>query len=220
MFETLVRDAYVSCGSSDGGAVQAAVTALRDRAVSGSLSSGLHHAKASRGAGYCTFNGLALATRRVLDDGAKRVLVIDLDAHCGGGTFQLLGTDERVSALDVAVSSFDRYTGRDGWSLDLISHAVDYLPTLRRRLDQAVDTFDLVIYNAGMDPYQDCATGGLDGITSGVLAEREEMVFGWCRERGLPVSFVLAGGYVSGGFGQADLVDLHRMTIEAAAGIR
>src|ERR1022692_412335 len=54
--------------------------------VSGSLSSGLHHARADRGNGYCTFNGLAVASRVAFELGAERVLILDLDAHCGGGT--------------------------------------------------------------------------------------------------------------------------------------
>src|SRR5262249_43303311 len=46
--------------ASNGGAVAAALCALRD-GIAGSLSSGLHHARRDRGCGYCTFNGLALA---------------------------------------------------------------------------------------------------------------------------------------------------------------
>jgi len=35
--------------------------------VAGSLSSGLHHARADRGNGFCTFNGLVVATRAAFD---------------------------------------------------------------------------------------------------------------------------------------------------------
>ena len=76
--------------ASNGGAVEAALTALKTRENSGSLSSGLHHAGYERGMGFCTFNGLALAAVAARKAGAKRVLVIDLDAHCGGGTHSLL----------------------------------------------------------------------------------------------------------------------------------
>jgi acetoin utilization deacetylase AcuC-like enzyme len=53
-----------------------------------------------------------------------------------------------------------------------------------------------VLYNAGMDPHQDCPVGGLAGIDELLLAQRERMVFEWCRRRDLPVAFVLAGGYI------------------------
>ena len=69
----------------------------------GALASGLHHARRSHGAGFCTFNGLALATIAAIDAGARRVLVLDLDAHCGGGTDELVGRNPKVRILDVAV---------------------------------------------------------------------------------------------------------------------
>jgi len=48
------------------------------------------------------------------------------------------------------------------------------------------------------------------------LREREEMVFTWARELNCPVSFTLAGGYSGGRLSREELVDLHRMTIQAA----
>lgn len=208
---------FAMVAASTGGAVAAAIRAL-EAGTAGSLSSGLHHARRSGGDGYCTFNGLALAARAALDAGAGRVLVIDLDAHCGGGTADILRDEPRVAQLDVAVSAFDAYAEPDGWTLDVVADPDAYLPTLQRRLG-ALDpaAFGLVLYNAGMDPFERCHVGGLDGITRDVLAEREATVFAWCRAAALPVAFVLAGGYTNGGFVRDELVGLHRLTIEAAA---
>ena len=206
----------MTCAST-GGTVAAALRAL-ETGTAGSLSSGLHHAKRSRGDGFCTFNGLALAAHAALDAGAGGVLIIDLDAHCGGGTAELLADDPRIAQLDLAVDAFDLYPEHGRFTLDTILDASAYLPTLRRRLD-ALDpaAFDLVLYNAGMDPFEGCHIGGRRGMTREILAEREDTVFAWCRDIGLPVAFVLAGGYAGGGFTQDDLVDLHRLTLEAAA---
>jgi acetoin utilization deacetylase AcuC-like enzyme len=57
--------------ASNGGVVAAALSALSS-GVAGSLSSGLHHARADRGAGFCTFNGLVIAARQALSGGAER----------------------------------------------------------------------------------------------------------------------------------------------------
>jgi acetoin utilization deacetylase AcuC-like enzyme len=206
--------------ASNGGAVAAALDALRSSGVAGSLSSGLHHAKRDCGDGFCTFNGLALAARAAQSAGAARLLIIDLDAHCGGGTHELLADDPAIEQLDVAVDGFDFYsTARADWTLDLVDEADDYLPTVRRRLDErsaSTAGISLVLYNAGMDPFGGSAVGGLPGITAEILAERERLVFDWCRSHSLPVAFVLAGGYASGQGAQAELVELHRLTIEAA----
>lgn len=205
--------------ASNGGAVRAALDALGGGQIVGSLSSGLHHARRSRGNGFCTFNGLALGALAAIGAGASKVLIIDLDAHCGGGTFDILRDQPAVHQLDIAVSPFDRYAGNDRMRLDVVNDAEAYLPTLRDRLAGHVDiAYDLVLYNAGMDPYEGCDVGGLVGMTRELLAEREWTVFDWCRSRNLPTAFVLAGGYTGPRVTQADLVDLHRLTIGAAAG--
>ena len=202
--------------ASNGGAVAAARAALVSGRA-GALASGLHHARRSHGAGFCTFNGLALAALAALDAGAKRVLVLDLDAHCGGGTDELLGRHPNVRILDIAVDAFDRYEPAPENTLDLVSDPGQYLPMLRRRLDALADeSFGLVLYNAGMDPHQHCQVGGLAGIDEFVLAQRERMVFEWCTRRNLPVAFVLAGGYIGPKLGQEQLVALHRLTLSAA----
>ena len=210
--------------ASTGGAVAAALTALKE-GVSGSLSSGLHHSRYARGEGFCTFNGLALAAVKALEAGAGGVLILDLDAHCGGGTQSLIGDNPAVWHTDVSVSGFDGYVPEERQTLDLVRDADDYLPTIRRRLAELADTappFGLCLYNAGMDPYGpdgEQGSGRLPDISAARLAEREEMVFEWCRAQSLPVAFVLAGGYLERFLDRAGLVGLHRLTLEAAARI-
>jgi hypothetical protein len=50
-----------------------------------------------------------------------------------------------------------------------------------------------------------------------IITLREEMVFQWCRERGIPIAYAMAGGYTGGKMSRARLVDLHRLTINCAA---
>ena len=200
--------------ASNGGAVDATLAAFNNGGVAGSLSSGLHHAKRDHGDGFCTFNGLALAAKRILDLGGD-VLIVDLDAHCGGGTWDILKDEKRVSILDIAVSAYDVYTpDRKGVSLDLVT-ASTYLGTLENRLKKAPTT-DMIIYNAGMDPFGGSSIGGSPGVDRYLLHDREEMVFAFAEERTTSISFVIAGGYVGNGLLPDDLVDLHRLTIKAA----
>lgn len=204
--------------ASNGGTVAAALRALQD-GCAGSLSSGLHHARRERGCGYCTFNGLVLAAQAALVAGAKDVLILDLDAHCGGGTQALIAEDPHIWHVDVSVDAFDRYEPGGRTTLDIVASAADYLPTIAQRLREVqVQRFGLCIYNAGMDPHEDCPDGALSGIRDEHLREREELVFAWCQERGLPVAFVIAGGYVRPpGMDETRLVELHRLTLAAAA---
>jgi acetoin utilization deacetylase AcuC-like enzyme len=203
--------------ASNGGTVAAALDALEHK-VAGSLSSGLHHARREHGAGFCTFNGLVIAAREVLAAGAQAVLILDLDAHCGGGTQSLIEAEPKIWQSDVSVDRYDFYSSSERCRLDLVQKAETYLSTIQRVLERiAKQTFDLCLYNAGMDPFEGCSTGGLSGITQDILAQRETLVFDWCRSQNLPVAFVLAGGYVGSQLEKAQLVELHRLTLSAAA---
>lgn len=184
------------------GGVIAASRAARTDGVAGSLSSGLHHARYDRGRGFCSINGLALAARLALEEGAESVLILDLDAHCGGGTASLIAGRPRV------------------WQLDVVRDSGDYLPTVAKRLAALASVaprFDLCLYNACMDPHEDDESGGLAGVTTEMLAQREALVFGWCHRHKIPVAFVLAGGYTGAYLDPADLAALHRLTVQAAA---
>src|SRR5262249_8582343 len=153
-----------------------------------------------------------IAARAALAAGAGDVLILDLDAHCGGGTHALIADDPQVWQVDVSVDPFDHYDPGPRTTLDLVNRAQDYLPTIEGRLrEPRARRFGLCLSTAGMDPPQDCPTGALPGIADPILQERERLVFVWCRERGLPVAFVMAGGYVQPPrMDEARLVALHR----------
>lgn len=205
--------------ASNGGVVAAARSAMAD-GVSGSLSSGLHHARAERGSGFCTFNGLVLAAKALLNNQAKSVLILDLDAHCGGGTHSSIEDDDRIRQIDVSVSPVDHYKPSGRNTLNMVRSAGAYLTTIRSRLselEQSGSKPDLCLYNAGMDPEERCSIGGLAGITADILGEREAIVFEWAARREIPIAFVLAGGYEGGALKREDLVRLHRMTIQSAS---
>lgn len=207
--------------ASTGGVIAAARAAVRE-GVAGSLSSGLHHAKRGRGDGYCTFNGLALAAKLLLreDVGVSSVLILDLDAHCGGGTHSLIQDMPGVRHADVAVDPFDFYTPTPPHTLRFVRDAAAYLPSitdLLAELEAEGTQFGLCLYNAGMDPYEGSNEGKLPGITRDMLAERERMVFAWLRRHRIPVAFALAGGYTGPQLSENGLVALHRLTIVEAA---
>jgi acetoin utilization deacetylase AcuC-like enzyme len=205
--------------ASNGGVIAAAIDVLRTRRVSGSLSSGLHHARRAHGAGFCTFNGLVLAARAGLDAGARTVLILDLDAHCGGGTHELIHGDQRIWQMDVSVDTFDHYEPLGNNQLEMVHDGARYLPTIERKLtwlEREAPTFDLCLYNAGMDPFAGCSIGGMHGVSQKVLRDRELAVFSWCQMRSVPVAFVLAGGYLGPELERAGLVALHRLTLETA----
>jgi acetoin utilization deacetylase AcuC-like enzyme len=176
--------------------------------VAGSLSSGLHHAEKNSGNGFCTFNGLAVAATHALELDAERILVLDFDAHCGGGTRSMLGSD--VVQIDVSTSMYDEW--RPSSKHDSLEYADtrNYIEKISEALCLATEagSFDLVLYNAGMDP-ANCRVSKED------LAQREQMVAEWSFENQQKVVYALAGGYTGPNISMDELVDLHQLTVDA-----
>ncbi|MBI2551233.1 hypothetical protein HYV73_02700 [Candidatus Uhrbacteria bacterium] len=205
-----------------GGVVEAVHTAIKEGA-SGSLSSGLHHARRDSGAGFCTFNGLALGAKAAIKAGVRKVLILDLDAHGGRGTHSIVNLWREVTQLDISVCDFDTaYKPALPGRVVLVRKSQEYQRTIEAYLNvmERNGPFGVCLYNAGMDPFEGSAEGGLEGITAAILRAREQFVFSWCRRTKTPVAFVLAGGYTGPSCTKDELVDLHRLTIEAAANIR
>ena len=208
--------------ASNGGMVEAAINSYRNKVNSGSLSSGLHHAYPNNGAGYCTFNGLAIAAIKAYEAGARAVLILDFDAHCGGGTYACIKNLDYITHADLSVCDYDHYQTDTPHINQIISNAEEYLPAVQALLNHLSNrSFDLCIYNAGMDPYEKCREDGLSGITAATLKQREDMVFSWCADNKIPAAFAIAGGYLPKDADlekdMAELTDLHRLTIQAAA---
>jgi acetoin utilization deacetylase AcuC-like enzyme len=212
----LTRSIFASTGG-----VRDALDAMFEHGKAGSLSSGLHHAKRNHDEGLCYINGLALAALRAISKhGVKKVAVLDTDSHCGGGTFQLVGKNERIVLADVSCNSYDIWQpNSERHQLKVVKSANEYLGAVKQALKH-IDGVDALIYNAGMDPFEDCLTGGMPGITREVLAERERLVAQWCEDTQTPAMFVLAGGYGGKNLDLNGVARLHLPTIREFARIR
>lgn len=203
--------------ASLGGGQAAARVAWRD-GVAGSLFSGEHHGHPGAGSGYCTFNGPAMTALTFADAGARRVLVVDLDAHCGGGTAAILRRDERFRQVDVAVDRFDSYDSTELFPLRFVTEADRYLDTIEEALAGVPAGWpDAVVYVAGMDPHELDGHAGLNGISDLMLRVRERMIFEWMHDLGVPFAFCVAGGYGSFRTTLKAVARLHLLTLQEAA---
>jgi acetoin utilization deacetylase AcuC-like enzyme len=203
--------------ASLGTARDAAVAAMRDGAAVG-LFSGEHHAHPDHGSGYCVLNGTALAAHTMCTAGAERVLVVDLDAHCGGGTVAVLNGDRRFRHVDVSVDNFDDYLPSPDAALHMVERADVYLETIERALASVPSGWaDAVVYTNGVDPHEHDSHGGIDGVTDMTIRLRERLLFDWIRSEDIPVAVMIAGGYASFRTTPDNVARLHMMAINEAA---
>lgn len=195
---------------TNGGVLAAARQALKS-GVAAALASGFHHAHAERGEGFCTFNGLVVAADALHADAQiSRVAILDLDLHYGNGTALLAPSRPHLQALSIYGNDYwenvnypDPSTRRheDGWN-----HRSAALPNgsgRRELLDQLSSSLpwlindgvpDLLLYQAGADPYFEDPYSRLR-LDHADLQARDKYVFEFVHEHGIPIAWVLAGGY-------------------------
>lgn len=76
------------------------------------IGGGLHHAGKSSSAGFCIFNDVAIAARALHDKhGFKRIFMLDIDAHHGNGTQEILFGDSHFLKVDFHESGLYLYPG-------------------------------------------------------------------------------------------------------------
>ncbi len=202
-----------------GGSLAAAREAL-SHGISGQLAGGTHHAHRDFGSGYCTFNDLAVAALALLADGSvDRVAILDCDVHQGDGNAAILATVE--NAFVVSIHGDKNFPFRKVPSdIDIAladgTEDAGYLAALDQALE-AISAFrpDLLLYLSGADPLAADSLGRLS-VTLDGLARRDQRVFSFGLDRGLPVAVVAGGGYAK----PIELtVDVYAQTYATAARI-
>jgi len=182
-----------------GGTVLAALLALVN-GIACNSAGGSHHARRAQGAGFCTFNDVAVATLALLAEGAaQNILIVDLDVHQGDGTADILKDEPR--AFTFSMHGERNYPVRkiasdlDVALLDGTGDAA-YLERLGAILPElsAKARWDIVFYNAGVDVHAEDRLGRL-ALSNDGLRARDRMVIDCFRAIGIPVCGVIGGGY-------------------------
>jgi acetoin utilization deacetylase AcuC-like enzyme len=138
LIENVERDSqlYPVALRAAGGAIAAA-----EKALSGTPSFALirppgHHAGRAFNGGFCFFNNMTIAVKRLLaDDVIRNALIVDIDLHYGNGTFDIVKDDSRIAFRNIDASS-----------------RAEFFDALEEALKDAA-TFDVVGCSAGFDTY-------------------------------------------------------------------
>jgi hypothetical protein len=184
-----------------GGTIQATRLALRTGGIAVHLGGGHHHALSDAGQGFCVFNDVAVAVRRLQARGfVESVLVVDLDLHDGNGTRRIFADDPAVHTFSIHNDDWGPTDAVASTSIALGADVDDrrFLEVLRASLPPVVEKVrpGLVVYLAGTDSAADDALGNWR-LTADGLLERDRFVTSLVRPdgRARPMVVVLAGGY-------------------------
>jgi len=148
---------------------------------------------------------------------AERIIIIDCDVHKGNGTASILADDSTIFTFSIHGKKnfpFDKEKSDLDIALDDNTDDETYLHALERGLSHAltISKPDMAIYLAGADPYITDGFGRLD-LTKQGLAERDNIVFHFCLQGGIPVAITMAGGYAQK---VDDTVAIHFHTVKTA----
>ncbi len=184
-----------------GGTIQTVEEALKT-GLAIHLGGGFHHAFPDHGEGFCLFNDVAVAIEKMKRTGKiNRALIVDCDLHQGNGTAFIFARKDYVFTF--SIHQMDIYPSeKPPSSLDVGLWSGDddlaYLQALRPHFPRIYQEFrpDLIIYQAGADPYQKDMLSGLD-VSAEALKKRDRLVIESARKLKIPVAIVLGGGYTA-----------------------
>jgi len=201
-----------------GGTTLAAREALA-RGAAVNLGGGFHHAYADHAEGFCYINDIAVAIRAMQQENlARRVAVVDCDVHQGNGTARLFRDDPTVFTLSLHQER-NFPVPKEVGDLDIGfadgTGDEEYLERLGAALESVwANAPDLVVYQAGADPYGGDQLGGL-ALTLAGLEARDRLVLEGCESRRIPAVVTLGGGYARR---LDDTIDIHLATCRVALG--
>lgn len=166
-----------------------------------------HHASSDLAGGYCYVNNAAVAAQALLDQGAKRIAILDIDYHHGNGTQRIFYDRSDVLYASVHARPEQEYPflmgyaretgagGGEGFNLNLPLSLGTTIATYREALAAALGQTrehgpDVLIVSLGVDTFIDDPVGGFRLETPDFLKVGADI-----SALGLPTLFVMEGGY-------------------------
>lgn len=172
-----------------------------------------HHAMSDQFGGYCYLNNAAVAAQLLVEHGADRVAILDLDHHHGNGTQDIFFARADVSFCSIHADPLHRFpwflghadergagTG-EGYSRNLPLPLGTAAPAWMEALDLGLSWLgaigmDALVVSLGVDTFID------DPISEFALTTTDYPPVGRrLAAAGLPTVFVMEGGYATDALG-------------------
>jgi len=178
------------------------------------IGGGFHHAYPDHAEGFCYINDIAYAVMRLKKEKKiKKAAIVDCDVHQGNGTAYIFRGDHDVFTFSIHQEFiYPVPKERSSWDIGLQDGIGDdeYLAILEEAVCKIYEEHkpEIVIYQAGADPYVGDQLGGLALSIDG-LKRRDITVILEARKRGIPIAVTLGGGYANE---IGDVVEIHTNT--------
>jgi len=230
-FSNTLPEIAVTLPWTSGSLMAAAIYAWENKTITMSPTSGFHHATQNESMGFCTLNGLMTTAIELLERGALRVGILDLDHHYGNGTADILKWvigDDGWENFEPMEDRFHHYTvggdlrfskilGRFNGRIYHVWQGGDATERWLKELPNIIEEFngcDIVLFQAGADPHVDdpchAMLNSVGALTNEQFIERDRMVFEGLTKLNIPIAWNLAGGYQTP---LQKVLDIHTATL-------
>lgn len=211
---SLAGETSISLGTAEAAWVSAKVALSGAQLISQSEGSAFslcrppgHHASRDQFGGYCFINNAAVATQKLLDDGAQKVAILDVDFHHGNGTQDIFYQRDDVLFCSIHGDPMEAFpyflgfsdeTGQDqgqGFNLNLPLPRGTPYSVWKNALTTALAKIsdfkaDALVISLGVDTFEN------DPISFFKLKSDDFLDMGMnIAKAGLPTLFIMEGGY-------------------------
>lgn len=214
--QKLDEDTFAGPGSREAALAAAGGAAALGRALAGGAKRGFvlarppgHHARVDHAMGFCLLNNVAIAARAAIEAGARRVAIVDWDAHHGNGTQEIFLEDPTV--LFASLHQWPLYPNSGapgeigagagiGRTMNLAmppgAGSVEFLAAFRELLLPVLEEHapDVILVSAGFDAHVRDPLAELRVEEAGYAALSSELA-ALATRRDAALGFVLEGGY-------------------------
>jgi acetoin utilization protein AcuC len=169
---------------------------------------GFHHARRSSAGGFCVFNDIAIAARHLSRNGVQRIAIVDIDAHHGDGTQEILYRDA-ILKISSHGYGYGFYPGT-GWIDELgegegqcrninlpmpFPGGDDVFRLVLAFIDEILERYrpDFIIVQAGGDAYKGDPLVGLRLTDNSYYAF--SLMLSRYASKGIPILMTGGGGY-------------------------
>ncbi len=188
-----------------------------------------HHAERAQAGGFCIFNNIAIGARYAQQQGFKRIFIIDFDAHHGNGTQHVFENEKTIfyfsSHQYQQLPLFYPGTGKRSeqgigpgygftrnFPLAAGSGNKEYAEIYQGKLPKLIKRFkpDLILVSAGFDIHHKDPLTNLK-VSDGGIRLIAQSIMRVTAHFGVPIIFVLEGGYNLSALSRGVVVTLEEM---------
>ncbi len=209
----LANETSISEGTIEGAyeSVKVALTAVdmlqKEKSIFGLCRPPGHHASRDQYGGYCFFNNIAIAAEKLIEKGAKKIFILDIDFHHGNGTQEIFYRRSDVFFASLhgdPMQAFPHFLGHaeetgieegEGFNINYPmppnTSYTQWKKSLKKAMNK-VENFrpDFLLISLGVDTFED------DPISFFKLKSNDYFDIGKSiSELGIPTLFIMEGGY-------------------------